>query len=457
MTAPPPEPPDLRDAPPEPDPFTAPDIDHMVRHNRAEVERALLTQIIHDPDPGQALLTVQPDDFQIGTHKKLWETLRRLDADRAPINLITVTEALEADGSLEHVGGIAAIVDLLTGWDFLAPASHLAEKVADAARRQRLIDAGRTVAKLAETGDVDVAQVEDLLRPQLPEHDRGIESAWDVLEEILDRHANPEREAGERLGWREVDQLYRIAPGLMSIVTGIPGSGKSSWVDAATIRLAERDDWRFAVFSPESAPTSRHVLNLVSIHSGMNYTRLTVPQLHEQIDWIHSHYTWVRSTDAVTVTEILRRADIIRRRGQLNGLVIDPWNEIDHTRPDSVSETQHISASLTRLRRWGRRHNIHIWLIAHPRKQDRRTDGSYSPPGLYEITGSATWNDKADMGVVVHRDKTKPGPVNVHIVKVRFREHGRVGTARLHFDVPTGRYFDLHPAEHPAHLEESAA
>lgn len=425
------------------------DVDHLVATDRAAVERALLHEVIRDPDAGRALATCQPDDFTVGSHRAVWEVLRRLDADRAPIDLVTVTDALEADGTLAKVGGWRGVTQLLLTWDYLAPALHLAEKLADAARRDRLITAGQQVADMAAAGDVDVAQVEDLLRPNLPDHDRGIESAWDVIDEILDRHANPDAEAGQRLGWRDIDPLYRVAPGLLSIVTGIPGSGKSSWVDAATVQLATRDDWRFAVFSPESAPTSRHALNLVSLHAGVNHRRLAVARLHEHIDWVHNHYTWIRSTEAVTLTEVLRRADIIRRRGRLDGLVIDPWNELDHARPDHVTETQHISESLTRLRRWGRRHNIHLWLIAHPKKLDKRTDGTYPAPRLYDISGSSTWHDKADMGVVVHRDKTKPGPVDIQIVKVRFREHGAIGVARQEFDVPTGRYHN-HNVELPA-------
>lgn len=444
MTPLPPEPPDLLEA--EPHPFDVPDIPAMVRDMRTDVERSLIRQVVHDPDASRALTICEPGDFRRGAHRAMWETMRQLDADRTPIDLLRVSDALHASGRFVDIGGWDGLLDLCSSMDYLAGAVLLAEHLADVARRERLAAAGLRIANLTREGDVDLAEVQQLLTPQLAEHDRGIETAWDVVDEVMDRHAHPDREAGQRLGWRDLDNIYRPAPGMLSIVTGIPGSGKSSFVDAVGVRLAERDGWRFAVFSPESAPTSRHILNLVGIHAGINATRLEPGQVHEQLDWINAHFTWIRSTDAVTLTDVIRRADIIRRRDGIDGLVIDPWNELDHTRPDGVTETQHISDSLTRLRRWARRHGVHIWLVAHPKKQERRTDGTYNPPGLYEITGSATWNDKADMGVVVHRDRLNPGPADVHVVKVRERAQGRIGKATLHFDIASGRFHDAAPA-----------
>lgn len=45
--------------------------------------------------------------------------------------------------------------------------------------------------------------------------------------------------------------------------------------------------------------------------------------------------------------------------------------------------------------------SVHVWLVAHP-KQLSAWKGA--APTLYDISGSAHFNNKADVGMVVHRD-----------------------------------------------------
>jgi flagellar biosynthesis/type III secretory pathway ATPase len=47
---------------------------------------------------------------------------------------------------------------------------------------------------------------------------------------------------GESIGWRSLDPLYTVAPGQLSVITGIPGHGKSEWLDALMVNLASRAD-----------------------------------------------------------------------------------------------------------------------------------------------------------------------------------------------------------------------
>ena len=68
-------------------------------------------------------------------------------------------------------------------------------------------------------------------------------------------------------------------------------------------------------------------------------------------------------------------------------------------------------------------------------------------PSLYDISGSANWANKADIGVVVHRDPAKdPTRTDIYVRKVRFKSVGKIGVASLRYDRATGRYAELAPA-----------
>lgn len=43
----------------------------------------------------------------------------------------------------------------------------------------------------------------------------------------------------------------QIVPGELTIVTGIPNSGKSEWIDALLCNLSENEGWSFAMCSME--------------------------------------------------------------------------------------------------------------------------------------------------------------------------------------------------------------
>ena len=86
----------------------------------------------------------------------------------------------------------------------------------------------------------------------------------------------------------------------------------------------------------------------------------------------------------------------------IRGLVIDPYNELDHQRPLHMTETEYVSQMLTKIKRFAQHNDVHVWFVAHPRQlQGWRGE----PPNLYDISGSAHFINKADNGIVIHRNR----------------------------------------------------
>jgi hypothetical protein len=52
-------------------------------------------------------------------------------------------------------------------------------------------------------------------------------------------------------GWAALDQYYRVVPGELTVVTGVPSSGKSEWLDALLVNLSAAYGWSFALCSFE--------------------------------------------------------------------------------------------------------------------------------------------------------------------------------------------------------------
>jgi len=258
-------------------------------------------------------------------------------------------------------------------------------------------------------------------------------------------------ERGISTGWKALDKHYLVRPGCFSVVTGIPCSGKSNWIDSMMVNIAKTKGWSFAIFSPENQPLEDHMSRIMEKFIGAPFregmsNRMTKDELKYANDWTKEHFHWILPEDDSewTLDNILETARGLVRRHGIRGLVIDPWNELESAR-GAFSETEYIGVCLKRARQFARRYGIHLWIVAHPAKMYRDKDGSYPVPSLWDISGSAHWRNKSDSGVVIYRDLSDPDSkiVDIHIQKQRFRQDGAMGMASLKYNPIIGDYNEV--------------
>jgi twinkle protein len=270
--------------------------------------------------------------------------------------------------------------------------------------------------------------------------------------------------AGLSSGWINIDANYTVQPGHLTVVTGIPGHGKSEWLDALAVNLAAQHGWGFGVYSPENHPVTAHIAKLAEKYTGRPFQpgptqRMSRSEFDLAQSWLNKHFHFI-GPESPTVEAILAVAQQMVKRHGIRGLILDPWNEIEHSRPDNLSETEYISRSLSQLRTFARSCGVHVWLVAHPMKLQKDKDGSTPVPGMYDISGSAHWRNKADFGIAVWRNvMDEMAKVEVHIQKSRHKHLGRVGMVELRYDRVTGRYFgsEVSPAPIVRDLKSAAA
>ena len=253
---------------------------------------------------------------------------------------------------------------------------------------------------------------------------------------------------GSSIGFPTIDPYYTVAPGQWTVVTGIPGSGKSEFLDMALVNLAERDDqWEFGLYSPENYPQELHLIKLIEKRVRKPFSpgpspRMTVAEYNEAAIWVAEHFFWIDPA-LKTPDQLIETGLGYRQRGKKFGIVLDPWNTLDHSR-GGMNETDYVSLVLTDVTRMTRSAMCHVWLVVHPTKLQRERDGKRPVPTPYDISGSAHWFNKADNIICVHRpDKGElTQDVLVLIQKIRHKNIGKVGEVTLLYDRVTGRYFE---------------
>ncbi|XP_042397939.1 twinkle homolog protein, chloroplastic/mitochondrial-like isoform X2 [Zingiber officinale] len=249
---------------------------------------------------------------------------------------------------------------------------------------------------------------------------------------------------GVSTGWRALDGLYNVVAGELTLITGVPNSGKSEWIDALLCNINERHGWKFALCSMENK-VEEHARKLLEKHIKKPFfsARMTVEEFEAGKKWLDNTFYLIRCEDDClpSVTWVLDRAKLAVLRYGVRGLVIDPYNELDHQRFNFQTETEYVSQMLTKVKRFAEHHSCHVWFVAHP-KQLHDWDGR--APNLYDISGSAHFVNKCDNGIVIHRDRnlTTGLGVEVYVRKVRNKVSGTVGVASLSYKRVTGEFHD---------------
>lgn len=276
----------------------------------------------------------------------------------------------------------------------------------------------------------------------------GVLTMDDLFPTVADYYENGYPK-GFRAGIGEFDDHLTFSGGQMTVVTGSPGSGKSEFIDWITTALARNHSWKFAVCSFEN-PAAIHVTKLMEKFIGLSFAfrkdpahRMNRSEFERAIGLTDMYFSFVDiSKIDVTIESILSKCKELVLRTGVKGIVIDPWNYIEHKIPAGYTETQYVSEVLTRIKDFSIRTDTHIFLVAHPRKLQKDNKGQYPVATMYDISGSAHFFNKTDNGISVHRDFTTDN-VDVYIQKVRFSWQGQIGFVSYNFNTMTRKYIQI--------------
>lgn len=329
-----------------------------------------------------------------------------------------------------------------------APGKRLTEELARRIGRDRCLtvqwpdgckDANDVLAKKG------VSQLYLCLKEAKPFPIDGVKTVDDLWDSFLDWLNNPV-EGGVDIGWENAKGSFNVEMGQMTIVTGIPSHGKSTFIDALRVNLWRNHGYPSVAASPENYPAHQHMAMLINMYLGENCRKIPKEDFPFIKGLVDNGFFFIqpeKDDEMMTVDYILERTKAYIFRNGVKILVIDPWNEIDHCQADREREDQYISRQLAKIRRFARVNDIHVFLIAHPTKLQKDKDGKYAPPDAYDIAGGAMWRNKADNILCVYRPDIKSSDTEVYIQKIRFRRNGKAGSClKYKFHIDTSTYHD---------------
>ena len=232
---------------------------------------------------------------------------------------------------------------------------------------------------------------------------------------------------GYQIGLPNFDRIFSTYTGQFITVTGIPSSGKSDFVDQMVVGYNKNYNWKTAFASPENAPNYLHAHKLMRKVWGDMPSREDIgsAKWNEVADHVNDNFFFI-DMEKYTLESVLRKgAELVKRKG-IKCLVIDPFNKVRDRNASSIDVNIYTMEYLTKIESFAKKYDVLVFIVAHPTKMYKNSDGKIEEPNMYNIKGGGEWYDASYHGLLVHRDYDAKN-TKIKVLKVKFQNLGDNG------------------------------
>ncbi|MBT3625104.1 MAG: replicative DNA helicase [Gammaproteobacteria bacterium] len=428
-----------------------------------EAERSVLGGLMLDENAWDNISdSLVAEDFYRSDHRIIYRVMADLVEKSHPLDIITISEALEGIGELENVGGLAYISDLASSTPTASNIHAYAQIVRERSTVRGLISVaheiadsgfnpdGRNSATLIDEAESKVFKISDD-RPS----NGGPESVRPLLTRAIDRidvlFQTKGALTGISSGFRDIDEMTSgLQPADLIIVAGRPSMGKTSFMMNIAESAAISGESPVLVFSMEM-PSDSLVLRMLSSLGRIDQTKIRTGQLGDD-DWprltsavtlLNDKPLFIDDTAALSPTEIRSRARrVAREHGKLGMILLDyiQLMQVSGTSENRAGEISEISRSLKSIAK-----EFDCPVIAGSqlnRSLEQRPD---KRPVMSDLRESGAIEQDADVIMAIYRDEVyhedaEKGIAEIIILKQR---NGPIGRKKLAFVGPYTKFEDL--------------
>ena len=384
---------------------------------------------------GEALDRVQlrVDDFYSDQHRAIYARCVALNEAAKPIDVLTVSEALNATGELERAGGQAYLGSLSINTPSAANIRRYAEIVRDKAMLRRLIAAATDVQSKAYDPGADPKAVAEaaesaFMGVQRMDGDSHVATFAKAIGEALDARDAPQR--GISTGYANLDGMLKggIRPGQLIVIAARASMGKTTLAQNIAENVAKSRQVLFHSLEMSRQELAERSLAHHEAEVGLSDALAHTMRLNLTID----------EAPAVTVAHVRMRARRVKRKHGLSLIVMDYLQLMSGKGENRTQEIGSISRGLKALAK-----ELEVPVIAVAqinRAVEQRPD---KRPMLSDLRESGDIEADADVVMMVYRDDyyTKPAEESgLAEIIVRKNRNGRTGTCHMRFDAEHARF-----------------
>ncbi|WP_198285750.1 MULTISPECIES: replicative DNA helicase [Thermobacillus] len=417
-----------------------------------EAEQAVLGSILLEAD---ALVTamerLRPEDFYQPVHRMIYETMIELGEAGQPIDLVTLTAALQDKQRLEEAGGVDYLSRLLSVVPTAANVDYYARIVEEKSLLRRLIRTATEIVQEGYAGADDVGLLLNDAEQRILEISNrrtgsGFISIRDVLMDVFEQieflYNHRGGVTGIPSGFPDLDRMTSgFQRSDLIIVAARPSVGKTAFALNIAQNVGVRARETVAIFSLEMS-ASQLVQRMVCAESNVDAGRLRTGRL-EGDDWekltmaigaLSEAEIYIDDTPGVTVADIRAKLRRLKKERGLGLVVIDYLQLIQGRGKPGENRQQEVSEISRTLKQIARELEVPVIALSQlsrgvEQRQDKR-------PMLSDLRESGSIEQDADIVAFLYRDDyydRETERKNIIEIIIAKQRNGPVGTVELVF------------------------
>ncbi|MDE6670212.1 MAG: replicative DNA helicase [Muribaculaceae bacterium] len=392
-----------------------------------DLEEAVLGALMLEKDAYMNVCDIlTPESFYDPANQKIYDAIQTLGFNQRPIDMLTVTEQLRQNGTLNEVGGAFRVTQLTTSVFSAANIEYHAKIIAQKYLARRLISFAVDIETKAfdESNDVDdlLQQAEGSLfnisQTQLKRDVTQIDPVLNLALEQIQTAANTTTGlSGLSTGYSDLD---RMTSGWQNsdliIIAARPAMGKTAFVLSMAKNMAIDYNIPIAIFTLEMANVQlvkRLISNVAELEGEKIKSGQLSPEewdrLNNRLRSVYSAPLYLDETPGLSITELRTKARrLVRERG-VKMIMIDYLQLMNASGMKLGSREQEVSTISRSLKALAKELNIPIIALSQlNRSTETRED---KRPVLSDLRESGAIEQDADIVCFIHRPEyyTKSG------------------------------------------------
>jgi replicative DNA helicase len=390
-----------------------------------DMEASVLGALMLEKDAFSIVSEIlKPECFYKETHEKIYRAIVNLSTNDEPVDMLTVIEQMQKEGTLEDVGGPAFISSLTTN---LASSAHLhyhAKIIAQKYLSRELIRVATDIQTKAFDEKIDV---DDLLQEaegsifEVSQHNmkRDVVAVGNVLREAMDRIEKAAKMAGGMSGLPSgFHKLDNYTSGwqksTLVVVAARPAMGKTAFVLSMAKNIAVDQGKACAMFSLEMSNVEL-VNRLISNVAQVDSKKIKNGQL-EQHEWqsldraiarLHKAPLFVDDTPSLSILELRTKARRLKKDHDIQLIIIDYLQLMNAQGMSFFSREQEVSLISRSLKGLAKELDIPIIALSQLNRGVENRGASNAiegkKPQLSDLRESGAIEQDADMVCFIHR------------------------------------------------------
>lgn len=421
-----------------------------------EAEQSLLGALLIDKDAIVRVSEIlQSSDFyRSDTHGYIFVAMQTLFERREPIDLVTVTEELKKQGSLDKIGGSAYLSTLVNQVPTSAHIEQYAKIIKEHSVRRYLISQS---TRLIESAYDDKQDVSDLLEGAeagifsiSQQHvKRDFTAIRDALTASFDRLDELQKSSGKLrgvpTGFRDLDsKLAGMQDSNLIILAARPGVGKTSFALNIAQHVAVSAGLQVGFFSLEMSQEEL-VDRLLVGQADIDAWKLKTGRLDEKdfdklsqaMGELAEAQIYIDDTPGMTISEMRTKARRLQVEHGLKLLVVD-YLQLAHGRnlENRVQEVSEISQSLKNLAR-----ELKIPVLALSQLNRSVEARGTRKPQLADLRESGAIEQDADVVMFLYRED--PDQLESVTLDIQKHRNGPTGEIQLIFRPDRVKFYGM--------------